>query len=75
MMKLIEKICNPATRLGRVNPEWYGLLWSLAWLMAVALACLFIPLPWGALSGLAIEALAFFVTLRVTPNVGAKAPT
>ena len=65
-MKLIENICDPTTRLGRVNAEWYGVLWSLAWLIVVALACIFIPRPWGALSGLAIEALAFLVTLRVT---------
>jgi hypothetical protein len=66
MMKLLQQIADRKTTLGRIPAEVYGLLWSASWLSIVALLCIFIPRPWGALSGLAIEAVAFFVTLRVT---------
>ncbi len=64
-MRLIDRISDPQTILGRVPAPVYGLVWSLCWAAVCAAVVLAVGEPWWRLAGLAVALVSFGVTLWV----------
>jgi membrane protein YdbS with pleckstrin-like domain len=64
-MRLIERLSDPQTLLGRVPAPVKGIAWSLLWAAATTAVVLAVGEPWWRLAALAVALVSLGVTMWV----------